>query len=488
MDNCIDWKPITDLQNDWQNLANQDLIALANAWREREHNLKDSEELNEFNQKLIRAWSIETGIIEKIYSIDRGITEILIAKGIEASLIPHGTTDKSPTLIVSIIQDQKSVIEGLFDFVAQRRKLSNSYIKEIHQAFTRNQDTTTAIDANGRYIEIPLLKGDWKKWPNNPKRPDGNIHEYCPPEQVASEMDNLIRMHHEHVDKKVPPEIESAWLHHRFTQIHPFQDGNGRVARALASLIFLRERWFPLVISNELRSDYISACEFADCGDLTQLVKLFGKIEILAFRNALSISDEIPSIKPSMEKIISQSIFKITDKRITKQNQLFELSKKMEEITVDRLRSVATDINTKLIKIDKDYWASVNRSTLGKDDHWYKSQIVFIANRINYYANLYNYRSWVQLKIHEERIANITFSYHTLGASSKFLGLMAVSAFLEFRGSNEEEDINYEGPIQICDDIFQFSSQDDEKEVLQKFHQWLDEIILVGLSEWQRRL
>jgi len=26
--------------------------------------------------------------------------------------------------------------------------------------------------------------------------------------------------------EQCPPEIEAAWLHHRFTQIHPFQDGN----------------------------------------------------------------------------------------------------------------------------------------------------------------------------------------------------------------------------------------------------------------------
>ena len=38
--------------------------------------------------------------------------------------------------------------------------------------------------------------------------------------------------------RRTAREIEATWLHHRFTQIHPFQDGNGRVARALASLVF----------------------------------------------------------------------------------------------------------------------------------------------------------------------------------------------------------------------------------------------------------
>ncbi len=80
-------------------------------------------------------------------------------------------------------------------------------------------------------------------------RPDGLIHEYCPPEQVTSEMDRLIELHREHQIGEIPPEVEAAWLHHRFTQIHPFQDGNGRIARCLASLVFIQAKWFPLVLT-----------------------------------------------------------------------------------------------------------------------------------------------------------------------------------------------------------------------------------------------
>jgi|GEM_PF-6737520 len=31
------------------------------------------------------------------------------------------------------------------------------------------------------------------------------------------------------------PLLVAAWLHHQFVQIHPFQDGNGRVTRALVA-------------------------------------------------------------------------------------------------------------------------------------------------------------------------------------------------------------------------------------------------------------
>jgi len=55
-------------------------------------------------------------------------------------------------------------------------------------------------------------------------------------------MQCLIEWYREH-ENRLSVEVRAAWLqHHRFTWIHPFQDGNGRVARALASLVFLKVR------------------------------------------------------------------------------------------------------------------------------------------------------------------------------------------------------------------------------------------------------
>jgi Fic family protein len=45
--------------------------------------------------------------------------------------------------------------------------------------------------------------------------------------------------------------VQAAWLHHRFTQIHPFADGNGQVARAIASLVFIEAGWFPLILKRD---------------------------------------------------------------------------------------------------------------------------------------------------------------------------------------------------------------------------------------------
>jgi Fic family protein len=261
--------------------------------------------LRRFNEHLQRQWAIETGIIERIYSLDRGITALLIERGIDSSLIPSDSTNKDPNLVAGIIQDQESAIDWVFEVVRGQRPISTSFVKELYALMTRRQTTTTGKDQFGNDVEVSLLHGEWKLLPNNPTRVNGSVHEYCPPEHVASEMDRLIQLHVQHEAMAVPPEIEAAWLHHRFVQVHPFQDGNGRIARALASLVFIKAGWFPLVVTRDDRERYIEALEEADRGSLTSLVALFTALERKAFVNALGIAREVLQEEERIEQVIS---------------------------------------------------------------------------------------------------------------------------------------------------------------------------------------
>lgn len=273
------WKPITDLPEDWSSLTDGELGPLLQFWNDQRGDLEQSGALAVFSQRLAREWSIETGQIEGVYNLDRGITQTLIQKGINADLIPAQPGQKPPELIAAIIQDHADVLEGLFQFVRGERPLSKSYIHELHAALLRHQDTGLNMDQFGNLFEAKLTKGRYKDRPNNPKRPDGSVHQYCPPEQVEPEMERLLAMHEEHEKLGVPVEVEAAWLHHRFTQIHPYQDGNGRVARALASLLFIKAGWFPVVVTRDDQPRYLDSLEVADEGELRSLVDFFTHTE-----------------------------------------------------------------------------------------------------------------------------------------------------------------------------------------------------------------
>lgn len=69
------WKPIEDLDENWQALSSSELQSLASIWQEQSVRLEQGDALRNFNEKLGREWAIETGIIENLYTIERGITQ-----------------------------------------------------------------------------------------------------------------------------------------------------------------------------------------------------------------------------------------------------------------------------------------------------------------------------------------------------------------------------------------------------------------------------
>ncbi|MCC6538966.1 MAG: Fic family protein [Bryobacterales bacterium] len=228
-----------------------------------------------FQTRVAREWAIETGQIEGLYRFDRGLTMTLIEAGITASRIPGTASAMSPEQVAAILHDHLATLEGLFTFVKGDRPLSKGYIHELHQALLRNQHTHPVLAAaTGAFFDKPLTRGKYKEQPNNPLRPDGTTFEYCPPVEVDAEMERLIDLYHAHESQGVPAELQAAWLHHAFTCIHPYADGNGRVARALATLVLIKAGLMPLVVpAEEKQSIYIPALEAADAGDYRALVE-----------------------------------------------------------------------------------------------------------------------------------------------------------------------------------------------------------------------
>ena len=69
------WSPISDYEIDPKELEDPELAALSAVWTEQKSGL---EGLEQFTERLKREWAIETGLIERLYDLDRGVTELLI--------------------------------------------------------------------------------------------------------------------------------------------------------------------------------------------------------------------------------------------------------------------------------------------------------------------------------------------------------------------------------------------------------------------------
>ena len=172
------WKAIAPLSNADRQIDLAAMRPLYDTWHASKNRLQQSSptSLKEFTQRLVRRLSVETGILERLYDLDRGTTEALIANGFVEELVSRSSTDIDPSRLIAILRDQEAAIQLVIDCVAGNRDLTKSVIHELHAILTKHQDTTTAIDQFGNKHEIALLKGQFKQHPNNPKRPDGTVH------------------------------------------------------------------------------------------------------------------------------------------------------------------------------------------------------------------------------------------------------------------------------------------------------------------------
>lgn len=486
---ALPWSPITDLPSEWANLARTELQALGQVWSEQRGRLEQTGDLDIFTEKLAREFAIETGILERLYTLDRGITVLLIQHGIDASLIPGDKTDKDPALVAAIIQDQHEAAQALFDFVGKQRALSTAYVKELHALLTRHQATTTALSHDGKLREVKLVRGDWKKWPNNPQRANGTVHEYCPPEQVASEMDRLVQLHHQHQEAGIPPEVEAAWLHHRFTQIHPFQDGNGRVARCLASLVLLRARWFPLVVDRDQRVRYISVLEQADHGDLSPLADFVASAQKKALVGALSLVRETQR-QAHVSQVI-RAARRDLEQRLEQIKRGWEEVKRIAEAVQAEARSRLDVVHQQLeeelrpLRPDLHFFVDAESSN-GERDYWFHYQVVETAKALGYFANTDQFHGWVRLVLKTDVQSEILVSLHGLG--KEYTGLLAICSCFFQRGADEESAGQIVNLVPLAEEVCQLNYAEPQEQAIERFMSWLDTCLVKGLDLWRRGL
>lgn len=442
MDNVITiWKPI-EFKENWLSANTSKLDDLAPSWFHKREKLKEgSKEYKDFIEKLKRQHAIETGIVEKLYDLKEGITQTFIKEGFVESYLQHGDTNISPKQLIAYLKDHFDAIDFVFDVVKQDRKITKGFILELHQLITQHQDTTDAIDSLGNIVKVEFLKGQFKKFDNNPKRADGTIYLYCPPLHVDSEIDNLISILTELEEKKVKSVIIAAWFHHAFTQIHPFQDGNGRLARLLASLILIKHGLFPFTVKGSEKKRYIDSLEFADKSEPQSLVDYFCEVEKRNIEEVLNLKLELSATTSSFDEVAN-----VFSKRIEtwKSGIQKDRVEKIKENRVKIFQFSDTVLNQTVIelkkRVTKEMAEIYQEKSLPESSNyfWFTHQIVDYARMHTYFFNRSQPRGWFKIAfvLSEERQYQLVISIHHYGYDDS---TVAVGAFLEFMESAKKE-------------------------------------------------
>lgn len=268
------------------------------------HKDVSDEVLSRSREIVDRAAAVDTGAIEGLYETNRGITFTIAT---QAAQWETALDQKAR----SFFETQLHAYDYVLDFATQRVPIAEAWIRDLHNQITRSQDTYLVNTPQGPQ-EQPLRKGEYKIYPNHVRLPDGSVHAYAPVDLTPEEMHRLCLELNSDQFLAAHPVLQASYAHYAFVVIHPFADGNGRVARALGSVFTYRASSVPLLILVENRPNYLESLRAADAGDYQPFVNFILERGL----DAIRLFDE--SMKAALAPSIDDAVAKLKGLFVTK--------------------------------------------------------------------------------------------------------------------------------------------------------------------------
>lgn len=141
------------------------------------------------------------------------------------------------------------------------RGVSENDILTFHKLFYTEIDSENA----GTYRNQPVLI-------------TGSRYPVSKTKDIPRKMNELILWEQKNIDLYHPVTF-AALLHKNFVFIHPFIDGNGRIARLLMNTILIQNGYLPIIIPPIQRREYIESLELAHKDD-SKFLDLIAEKEI----------------------------------------------------------------------------------------------------------------------------------------------------------------------------------------------------------------
>ncbi len=202
-------------------------------------------------QRFTQAFSYDTNAIEGSTVTRKEVTAIMEGK----------TPDKGSDEIA----ETRNVVAAVKHIRKTENLLSLALIKKIHWiCFKDTKDFAGKFREKGVEVLIRDINGNV-------------VHTGAPAEKIGSLLRKMVIWYNEN-RHKYPPILLAALIHNQFEDIHPFQDGNGRVGRLLLNNILLKHDLPPVNIHFKNRTEYYKALRaFDKDGNVRPMIELIVK-------------------------------------------------------------------------------------------------------------------------------------------------------------------------------------------------------------------
>ena len=143
--------------------------------------------------------------------------------------------------------------------------LTQNFIRTLHHTLLREDYVVYRTLPGDQQTSYTVHAGRYKTLSNSVITRYGDRFDYASPEETPALMTDLVDWYNEEEARgKLTPVQLAALFHYRYIRIHPFEDGNGRIARLMVNYILVRHHWPMVVIRNRNKSQYIEALHHAD--------------------------------------------------------------------------------------------------------------------------------------------------------------------------------------------------------------------------------
>lgn len=220
-------------------------------------------------QKLRLEWNYHSNHIEG-NTLTYGETSLLLIQG--------KTTGQHEIREYEEMKAHDVGIQHVRELAADQRPITEADIRDLNRIILKEPFWKEARTAAGEATRKRITPGEYKISPNNVQTATGEMFMFKSPEETPAEMQALTEWFRAGLeDETVDLAAFLAAFHHRFSIIHPFDDGNGRTMRLLVNYALLRRGYVPVVVRTESKKEYLGVLGAADAGDLNPFAEFMAR-------------------------------------------------------------------------------------------------------------------------------------------------------------------------------------------------------------------
>lgn len=243
------------------------------------------------------------------------------------AVLSTGVIEAGTRKDVTEIKNLGTAILRLEEFVRDHVEMSEGVLRELHKLLLDGMDAYSPGEF--RKDDVAIAGS------TTPVPPAGDVPDLA--RQISKVVNESLDTAH--------PIVLAAWAHWAVTRVHPFRDGNGRLARLTQDFVLLRRHYIPAPLFAEDREgQYYDALQAADDGDTKSFVELLSKNILRIADRYLSAIKEISQKESWIESITRTATEKV---RETEHRRFMKWERRMNALKVE-FREIATELDSRI--------------------------------------------------------------------------------------------------------------------------------------------